>query len=202
MKVVVGLGNPGDQYLGTRHNVGFDVLSELANRHQAQRPKRRFEADVCELMLGSEKVLLFAPMTYMNLSGRAVQQVVKFFQLVPEDLLVVCDDLNLKFGQLRIRAEGTAGGQKGLANIIQALGTQAVPRLRVGIGRPATGGDVVNFVLAKFAKSEVEAMEQAVRIAANGVEQWIQHGLASAMNMINGPEPVLKAKPTPPPATE
>jgi PTH1 family peptidyl-tRNA hydrolase len=187
MKLVVGLGNPGTQYEGTRHNVGFDVLGELTLRWQAARPKNRFEANLVEASLGGEKVLLAAPQTYMNVSGRSVQQIVKFFQIPVADILVVCDDLNLKPGQLRLRGSGSAGGQKGLLSILQVLGTEAVPRLRIGIGRPPEKMDAASFVLSKFRKDELPDIDQAVRKAADGVELWIRSGISAAMNAFNGP---------------
>lgn len=187
MKLVVGLGNPGASYEGTRHNVGFDVLGELSLRWQAGRPKSRFEANLVESTVGSEKVLLAAPQTYMNVSGRSVQQIVKFFQIPLTDLLVVCDDLNLKPGQLRLRASGSAGGQKGLQSILQVFSTEEIPRLRIGIGRPPEKMDAANFVLSKFRKDELPEFDTAVRKAADGVELWIRNGVSAAMNAINGP---------------
>uniref|UniRef100_A0A7C2NYX5 Peptidyl-tRNA hydrolase n=1 Tax=Schlesneria paludicola TaxID=360056 RepID=A0A7C2NYX5_9PLAN len=193
MKIVVGLGNPGDKYTGTRHNLGFDVLDELARRWQADKPRRRFEAEVIETVYASDKVVLAAPQTYMNLSGRSVGQLVKFYQLPVTDLLVICDDLNLRLGQVRLRAAGSAGGQKGLLNILQVLGTDAVPRLRMGIDRPPPGQDATNYVLGRFAKSEQGPVEEMVRRGADAVELWIAKGTEAAMNAVNafvpeGPE--------------
>ncbi len=187
MKLVVGLGNPGASYESTRHNIGFDVLGELALRWRTDRPKSRFEANLIETNFGGEKVLLAAPQTYMNVSGRSVYQIVKYFQIPLTDVLVVCDDLNLKFGQLRLRATGSAGGQKGLLSILQVCATEDVARLRVGIGRPPGQMDVVNFVLSKFKKDELPVVDAAVRAAATGVELWIERGIAAAMNLVNAP---------------
>lgn len=187
MKLVVGLGNPGDKYAGTRHNVGFDTLDELARRWSAERPKSRFEAELREVACGSERLLLVAPQTYMNLSGRSVQSLVRFYQTSLADVLVVCDDLNLKLGQLRLRASGSAGGQKGLANIVQLLGTEDVPRLRIGIDRPPPPMDAAAFVLAKFRKDELPVIDEAIHRAATSVEKWAQAGIAVAMNVTNGP---------------
>src|ERR1700704_1542716 len=136
MKLLVGLGNPGKKYEGTRHNVGFEVGAELAYRHGASKPKVKFEAEIAELAVAGQKLLLVAPQTFMNASGRSVRQLVDFFHVDVNDLLVVCDDINLRLGQLRIRRVGSSGGQKGLENIIQHMGTQAVPRLRIGVGGP------------------------------------------------------------------
>lgn len=188
VKVIVGLGNPGDKYEGTRHNVGFEVVWELSRRWSVGRSKARFEAEVAETLVGSEKVLLVWPQTFMNLSGRSVGQLLKFYQVSPSDLLVICDDLNLKLGQLRLRPAGSAGGQKGLLSIIQTLGTERFPRLRVGIDRPALSEDVVHYVLAKFRKEELETIDTAVRRAAMGVDKWVTSGLDAAMNEVNPAE--------------
>ena len=186
MKIVVGLGNPGDKYDGTRHNVGFDVLAELSRRGGAGKPKLRFEAMVAEILCGAEKVLLVAPQTFMNLSGRSVQQCIRFFQAALSDALVVCDDLNLKAGQLRLRPSGSAGGQKGLQSILTCLGSEAVARLRIGVGRPPAGMDAADYVLSRFRKDELEPLDRAIERAASAVEVWVRDGVATAMNEFNG----------------
>ncbi|WP_144987975.1 aminoacyl-tRNA hydrolase [Gimesia aquarii] len=188
MKVVVGLGNPGKKYERTRHNVGFDVLSELAGWHNISSFKSQFEAEVGEFSFADEKVLLVAPQTFMNLSGRCVAALVKFFKLPSTDLMVVCDDMNLPVGRLRLRGAGSAGGQKGLQNIIQSLNTQDIPRLRIGVGRPPAGFSGADYVLGRFASNESELITQAVHSAASGIECWVQNGLEIAMNQVNAPE--------------
>lgn len=189
MKVVVGLGNPGPRYEKTRHNVGFRVLATLAGRFAAGKPKSRFEAEVAEIVVADEKTLLLAPQTYMNLSGRSVRKVVDFYQLSLQDLLVVCDDMNLEAGRLRLRRSGSSGGQKGLKNIIDQLGSEDFSRLRIGIGRPPDErSGSTDHVLSKFRPDEVETIERAVQRAADGVELWIREGPAAAMNRVNGPE--------------
>jgi peptidyl-tRNA hydrolase, PTH1 family len=187
MKAVIGLGNPGPNYSGTRHNVGFEVLAELARRQGATRPAVKFEAEILELMLGGGKLLLVAPQTYMNNSGRSVRKLVDFYQLTPEDLLVVCDDLNLDAGRLRMRPSGSAGGQKGLDDIIRRLGTQDFCRLRIGIGRPPGRMQATDYVLQRFREDERELMKVAVALAADGVEIWCQQGVEAAMNRVNAP---------------
>ena len=186
MKIVVGLGNPGSKYDGTRHNVGFEVLRELGRRWGATRPKMRMEAELTEIQYGSDKLLLCAPQTYMNLSGRSVQQVVKFYQVPLTDLLVIGDDLNLKTGQIRLRSSGTAGGQKGLHSILTCLGTDAISRLRIGIGRPPGEMDAADYVLARFRKDEIPAIDEAITRAASATETWAASGIAAAMNKYNG----------------
>ena len=189
VKVVVGLGNPGKQYERTRHNVGFDVLSQLAEWHGITGFKSQFEAEVGEFSLAGEKVLLVAPQTFMNLSGRSVAALVKFFKLPSTDVMVICDDMNLPVGRLRMRGSGSAGGQKGLQDIIQKLGTQDVPRLRIGVGRPPAGFPAADYVLGRFrSKKDLELIPKAVEAAAKGVECWVQSGLEIAMNQVNAPE--------------
>jgi peptidyl-tRNA hydrolase, PTH1 family len=187
VKVVVGLGNPGPKYERTRHNVGFVVIDELAARLGAGKSRLRFEANLAEAALAGEKVLLAAPQTYMNESGRSVRQIVDFFGLPLTDLLLVCDDFNLDLARLRMRSGGSAGGQKGLADTIRHLGTEEFPRLRIGIGRPPEMIDAVDFVLSKFRRNEIKSMESAVFRAAEGVEVWIRLGLDQAMNQVNAP---------------
>ena len=187
MKVVVGLGNPGLQYQRTRHNVGWEVLAELARRHGSERPKIKFDAEIVEILISGEKVLLVAPQTYMNASGRSVQPLVAFYQLPLDELLVVCDDFNLETGRLRLRPSGSAGGQKGLADIIQRLGTEKFARLRIGIGRPPGRMNAADYVLSRFRSDEVEPMKLATVLAADGVEHWVRDGLQAAMNRVNAP---------------
>lgn len=187
MKLVVGLGNPGRKYARTRHNIGFEVLAEFARRHAAAAPRTDFEAEVTEVAIDGERVILAAPQTYMNLSGRSVRRVVDFYKLPLEHLLVVCDDLNLPPGRLRLRAAGSAGGQKGLQNIIEQLGTEQFSRLRLGIGRPPPPIDAVDYVLMRIPSGEREILQRAVEDAAGAVEAWVRKGVAAAMNEVNGP---------------
>lgn len=193
MKIVVGLGNPGRQYAGTRHNVGFDVIDYLASGPGVGSPRAAFQSELAEMTEGGEKVLLVKPQTFMNLSGRAVRAVLDFYKLTPADLLVVCDDYNLPLGKLRVRAKGSSGGQNGLRNIQEQLGTDEFPRLRIGIGQPAPG-EAVDFVLTRFKPGERAAAEEAVANAAAGVLVWVRQGLPACMNKVNGPEPAEKPK--------
>ena len=183
--MIVGLGNPGREYAGTRHNVGFDVIAELAARFQASPPRRRHDADLTEIVIGSEKIWLIAPQTYMNRSGHSVRQAADFFQIPPDSILIVLDDMSLPVGKLRVRAGGSAGGQKGLISVLQSLGTQAVPRLRLGIGACPPQQDAADYVLGKFSKSERELVESAVYRAADACEAWVKSGLAETMNKYN-----------------
>ena len=185
VKVIVGLGNPGKKYVGTRHNIGFDVVVVLAERFSADRWKSGFEAETTEINIGGERVFLAAPQTYMNLSGRSVRAIVKFFKVDLNDLLLVHDDMNLPTGQLRIRGSGSAGGQKGLQNTIDQLGTSDFARLRIGVGRPPSGVVSSNYVLQKFMKSEMPIMQECVDRSASAVECWVRNGVDATMNQYN-----------------
>jgi len=185
MKLVVGLGNPGSQYSGTRHNVGFDVIAELAQRWQCGKPQLKFQAEIREAFPSSGKVLLVAPMAYMNRSGESVQQIARFYQIASEDVVVICDDMNLPLGRLRWRASGSSGGQKGLADILLRLGTDQVPRLRLGVGRPPGSMDAAAWVLARFRAEERSEAELMAKLAADSIECWVAEGIASTMNRFN-----------------
>ena len=188
MKMVIGLGNPGPKYQQTRHNVGFETLFELARRHQGGQAKNQFESETVEVRIGNEKVLLVAPQTYMNLSGRAVRKAVDFYKLPLSDIILVVDDMNLPSGKLRVRGSGSSGGQKGLQNTIDQLGSSEISRLRIGIGRPPGKMDAADYVVGKFRKEEKENIEQAIINAADGVEIWIKKGLEMALNKVNLPQ--------------
>lgn len=186
MKLVVGLGNPGKKYEQTRHNVGFELLAALAEQTAADSPRKKFEGELCAAAIGGEKTLLLAPHTYMNCSGRSVRQAVDFYKLATDDVLVVCDDFNLPLGELRMRARGSDGGQKGLADICRQLGGNEVARLRIGIGPVPERIDAADFVLSRFNRSEREEMDLQIRRAADAVETWIRQGVDAAMNQYNG----------------
>jgi PTH1 family peptidyl-tRNA hydrolase len=188
MKLIVGLGNPGQQYSKTRHNVGFDVLTELALRWNAPKAQAKFQADIQESFQHSRKVLLVRPLTYMNNSGQSVVQIVRYFQVSPVDTLVICDDMNLPLGKLRWRSSGSAGGQKGLADILQKLDTDNIPRLRLGIGRPPGQQDPAAFVLQRFRSTEQDIAEIMLKKAADSVEFWLCSDIAGVMNRYNRDE--------------
>jgi peptidyl-tRNA hydrolase, PTH1 family len=185
MKLVVGLGNPGRKYKGTRHNIGYAILAELARSFGDSSYKHKFHGEVMEAEIGGQKALLLSPLTYMNISGLSVSEAKTFYKIPDEDLLVLCDDLNLPLGKLRIRVQGSSGGQKGLDDIIRRLGTENFHRLRVGIGSPPQGWDWADFVLSKFTADEIPQIEQAVRRAAEAVTVWAREGADSCMNQFN-----------------
>lgn len=186
MKIVVGLGNPGKQYEGTRHNVGFDTLRLLAEKWDAEAPKSKYDAMVSEASLGGARVLLVWPQTYMNRSGRAVRQAMEFYKAPLEDLMVVCDDFNLPVGRLRIRTKGSSGGQNGLKDIANQLGGEDYTRLRIGVGPVPASRDAADFVLGRFTNKERELVDVVIHESAEAVACWATAGATEAMNRYNG----------------
>ncbi len=194
MKVVVGLGNPGNKYAGTRHNIGFEVVAYLAQAPGCNKAKSAFHSEIVEWQDSAEKVLLVQPQTFMNLSGRAVRAILDFYKLPTSELLVICDDFNLPLGKVRVRTKGSHGGQNGLRNIQEQLGKDEYPRMRIGVGQPGPG-EAIDFVLSRFKPGERHAVEDCVASAAAGVLTWIRQGIESCMNQVNGPaEPTKKPK--------
>jgi PTH1 family peptidyl-tRNA hydrolase len=191
LKVVVGLGNPGNRYHGTRHNVGFAVVDALASAPSAGKFQSRFQAQVAELFEDGQKVLLVKPETFMNLSGRSVREILDYYQVPIGELLVVCDDINLPLGKLRARARGTHGGHNGLRDIQNHLGTTDYARLRVGVGSP--GDDTVDHVLGRFRPTERPIIEDSLAIAVQAVALWLAQGIDVVMNRYNAGQENKKA---------
>lgn len=185
-KIVIGLGNPGSKYDRTRHNVGFDAIDRLVSGRPDIRFSQRFDAEVAEIEIDFRKVLVVKPMTFMNASGKAVSGIVRFYKIPLEDLIVICDDLSLPLGRIRIRPGGGDGGQKGLRDIARALGTDQFPRMRIGIGDRGLM-DAADFVLAKFRPSELKLLEDGLLTAVQAIGVWVVRDLETAMNRFNGP---------------
>jgi PTH1 family peptidyl-tRNA hydrolase len=186
MKLIVGLGNPGRKYAGTRHNVGFEVMDVLAERHRLD-----WESAPAEAMMAKWRAagaLLAKPLTFMNLSGPAIGDLLRFFKIDFADLLVVVDDVNLELGRLRARAGGSAGGHNGLKSVIAHLGTEEFARLRIGVGRGDARGDLANHVLATFDPAERPIVADAVTRTAEAVTLFIADGIAPVMNRFNRKE--------------
>jgi peptidyl-tRNA hydrolase, PTH1 family len=185
MKLVVGLGNPGARYDGTRHNVGFAAVDLVATRHgvQWESAPRGIEALVGRWR--AEDVVLAKPLTFMNLSGTAVVGLLQFYKIVAADLLVIFDEAQLETGRIRIRPEGSAGGHNGLKSVIGSLGTQQVPRMRIGVGRGDGRRDLADHVLARFDPDEREVIEDSVARAADAVEAFVADDIGAAMNRFN-----------------
>jgi PTH1 family peptidyl-tRNA hydrolase len=185
LKLVVGLGNPGSKYENTRHNIGFDCLQKLHASMGSVTVQSKFESQIAKGSLGSHDVVLAWPMTYMNCSGRAVAQIARFYKIPTDFILVVCDDLSLPLGKLRLRKGGSSGGQKGLDDVLKALGTQDVPRLRIGIDATPENRQTVDYVLSKFSKKEREVVEESLVLALDAVQCWNNDGIEKAMNRFN-----------------
>lgn len=185
MKLVVGLGNPGRKYEQTRHNVGFMVAEQLIQEQNGTPSATKFDGQWNELHVGTEKMLLLQPHTFMNASGQSVRKAIDFYKLSLDDLLVVCDDLNLPTGRIRLRRSGSAGGQKGLADVVRHLGSDQWARLKIGIDRPPANWQVVDYVLGKFDTDEKKTIDLAISRACDAVMSWATRGTTETMNRYN-----------------
>lgn len=185
MWVVVGLGNPGRRYSGTRHNVGFILVRRLARRWGGKFRKRKFGAKIAEMERNDERLVLAQPQTYMNSSGLAVKQIIEGYRISPQSLIVVYDDLDIPLGQIRVRKEGRAGSHKGLGSVVAVLGTSAFPRLRVGIGPRPEGEEATEFVLSPFSPEEAPVLEDALKLAEEALEMILDGRIDAAMNAFN-----------------
>lgn len=186
MKLIVGLGNPTPQYAGTRHNVGFEVIDLIANQYNIAVDTAKHKGFYGKGKIEGQSVILLKPMTFMNLSGESVAAVAKYYKILPEDIIVIYDDINLDVGRLRIREKGSAGGHNGIKNMIAHLGTDAFPRIRVGVGMKPPKMDLADYVLSRFSKEEQELMEQGYEKACKAAALMLVDEVAKAMNEYNG----------------
>ncbi len=185
MKLIVGLGNPGPKYAGTRHNAGFDVIDELAEQLGAELTETRHKGIYGIARKGTEKVILLKPLTYMNLSGESISEVMRYYDIDKEDVIVVYDDLDLPQGKIRLRQKGSAGGHNGIKSTIAHLGTDQFKRVRVGIGRPDGPIKVVDYVLGKFSEDERIKMDEAVKKSAAACLSAVDNAFIDVMNEFN-----------------
>ncbi len=189
MKLIIGLGNPGLEYKWTRHNVGFEAIDKLAYDFNINVNKNKFKSIYGEGIIHNEKVLLIKPLTYMNLSGECVREFLHFYKdLDTSDIMVICDDINLPLGSIRIRKKGSDGGQNGLKNIIYQLNKDDFPRLRIGVGQKPEHYTLANFVLSKFNKDEEDDIIKGITSATDAIEVFIKdrdNGISNAMNLFN-----------------
>ncbi len=186
MYLIVGLGNPGRQYEATRHNMGFDTIDELVERHRIPQGGVKFNAVYGKGILGGEKAILMKPLSYMNLSGGPVREMVNYFKIDPEtELVVIYDDIDLEPGQIRIRKQGSAGGHNGIKDIIRKLGTQKFLRVKIGVGAKPKDWDLADYVLSRFADSDRKLVDEAIQRAGDAVEKMISQGADAAMNEYN-----------------
>ena len=184
MKIYAGLGNPGKKYEKTRHNAGFMVIDELCRRWNMSLDNEKFEALYGKKKVNGEDILLVKPLTYMNDSGRAVQQLMHYFKVDPQDLIVIHDDMDLPVGKIRIRTKGSSGGQKGMGSIIRCLGTSELKRIRIGIGK-GEKDEVIDFVLGQIPKEDWPLFESCVQKAAEALDYAAEHDFAAVMNRYN-----------------
>ena len=185
MYIIAGLGNPTKEYDKTRHNVGFEVIDKLADRYDIDVSERKHRAFCGRGVIEGQKVLLVKPQTFMNLSGESLRSVLDYYKVLPEELIVIYDDISLPPGQLRIRLKGSAGGHNGIKNIIAHLGTQEFPRIKVGVGEKPPRMDLKDYVLSRFSKGEQELMDEAFQEAAQAVVMMLGEGADRAMNHFN-----------------
>ena len=185
--MLVCLGNPGDQYDNTRHNVGFMVADQLGERYRLPIQKLKFKALTNVFTISGEKVLVMKPVTYMNLSGEAVREAVQFYKLPADHVLVIYDDVSLPVGKIRVRPSGSAGGHNGIKNIIAHLGTDRFPRVKIGTGAPGEGGDMIDWVIGEPSKAEKQVLLESFQRAIDAAECIIENGgdCQKAMNRFN-----------------
>ncbi|MBD8500678.1 aminoacyl-tRNA hydrolase [Paenibacillus arenosi] len=186
MKWIVGLGNPGTKYANTRHNIGFMAIDELARRFNIEVKETKFKALIGEGRVGTEKVVLIKPMTYMNLSGETIRAYMDFYKASLDDFIVLYDDMDTELGKVRLRYQGSAGGHNGIKSIIAHTGTQSFNRVRMGISRPAPGRDIADYVLEAFPKADASLLEQTVERTCDAVEYALTHNFEQTMAKYNG----------------
>ena len=186
MKLIVGLGNPGLKYRGTRHNLGFGAIEEFADRVNISIRGTEFKAKTGKGVFRGEKLILAKPQTFMNLSGEAVSALAKYYGITPEDIIVIYDDINLEPGHIRVRRSGSAGGHNGMKNIIERHGSQEFARVRIGAGAKPENRDMADWVLSRFDKSEEDDVRKGIENGARAVEVILTEGVDTAMNLFNG----------------
>ncbi|MDS0525308.1 aminoacyl-tRNA hydrolase [Clostridium sp. SHJSY1] len=184
MFLIVGLGNPGREYENTRHNIGFDAIDVIAKRYNIEVSRIKFKGVYGEGFIGSEKVMLLKPTTYMNLSGESVREVMDFYKLSKEQVLVIYDDISLEVGRLRIREKGSAGGHNGIKSIISHLGTDVFSRIKIGVGQP--DGNLVNHVLGNFSKEDRKYLDEVLSAVVSATDVIVHEDTKKAMNEFNG----------------
>lgn len=185
MKLIVGLGNPGKKYENTLHNAGFLAIDALLQKYSLALDKEMFNGIYTKCTLLGEDVIFVKPQTFMNLSGECIGQFCRYFKIAAEDVFVIYDDMEIRFGQLRIRKNGSSGGHNGMKSLIQHLGTQEFPRLKIGVGRPSGEKSVISHVLAQFSSTQVEHLPTLLEAACGATEQFIADDLKTAMNQYN-----------------
>ena len=185
MYLIVGLGNPENEYAHTRHNMGFDTINQIAKNNNIQITKNKFKG-LCEsTIIQNQKVILLKPQTYMNLSGESVKEVAEFYNLKPEEIIVIYDDIDIEKGHIKIRKKGGAGSHNGMKSVVEELQSTDFALIRVGIGQPEFKSDMINYVIGKVSQEEQEILQQGVEKAAKAVEEILKNGIDRAMNKFN-----------------
>lgn len=186
MYIIAGLGNPGRRYAGTRHNMGFNVVTRIADDYKMQITIKEHKALCAKGFIGGQKVLLALPQTYMNLSGESIRELVNYYKIDPEtELMIIYDDVSMDVGRIRMRAKGSAGGHNGIKNIIAELGTDVFPRMKVGVGEKPKGWDLADYVLGRFSDEENEVMRRMLAKGSDACRDFILYGIQEAMNRYN-----------------
>lgn len=194
MKIIIGLGNPGNEFKGTRHNVGFETINKLSyDFNITMKLNRKFKANTGEGRIGATSVILMQPLTYMNLSGESAISILNFYKLTPQDIIVIYDDVNLPVGDIRVREKGSAGGQKGMISIISHLNTDEFDRIRIGVGSKPPSWSLSDYVLSKFLREEWEDMIKGITKAGDATELILKSGTKDVMNLYN--KKIPKEKP-------
>lgn len=186
MYIIVGLGNPGDKYAATRHNIGFDAITRISDDYNIPLDFKKHKALCGKGYIEGKKVILAQPQTYMNLSGESVRELSDYYKAASDELVIIYDDISLDIGQLRIRGRGSAGGHNGIKSIIQHIGTQEFPRIKIGVGDKPKGWDLADYVLGRFPNGEEERVREALKEASAAVKIIVSEGLNAAMNQCNG----------------
>ena len=186
MYLIAGLGNPGTEYAATRHNIGFDMITYLCDEYNISLRGRKGKALVGKGVIAGEQVLLAQPQTYMNLSGESIRALMDYYKLDLDELIIICDDINLPVGQVRVRPKGSAGGHNGLKNIIQHLGTEEFTRVRIGVGAKPDGGDLIKHVLGRFSREEDGMVRDVFALAEKALLAIMTESVSEAMNQVNG----------------
>ena len=185
MKLIVGLGNPDEEYMYTRHNMGFLAIDEICKKEEIKVSKKKFSGEYVKCKIGLEEVILLKPLTYMNLSGKSVIECAKFFKIKNNDIILIYDDIDIPVSEVKIKKKGSAGTHNGMKSVIECLGTIEFPRVRIGIGNPEHKGDLINYVIGKVSEEELDKLKIGVIKAKEAVYHILNKGLDNAMNIMN-----------------
>ena len=185
MYLIIGLGNPEEEYSKTRHNMGFNTINKIAQKYKIEVNKNKYQGLYETTIIEGKKAILLKPQTYMNLSGKCVQEFVNFYKIEKDNIIVVYDDMDIEPGQIKIRKKGSAGGHNGMKSIIQMLGTEEFPRIRIGIGRPKYNGDEINYVIGAIPEEEIPKLDEGTEKAKDAIIEVLKNGIDSAMNKFN-----------------